>query len=166
MSTKAITVLFLCTGNSARSIIAEAVMNKEGRGRFKAYSAGCDPVGSVNPYALELLEAEGCAVGGLRSKSWDEFSEATGPSMEFICTVCDNAADEVCPVWPGAPISIHWGIADPAAVLGDGAAKRAAFRAAFDEIRRGLDAFMDCPLDSLDRAGIHRPLGALGKAAV
>jgi len=132
-------VLFLCTGNSARSILAEAYLNYAGRGRFHAYSAGSKPAGKVNPLALALLKEEGIPVSA-RSKSWDEF--AAGPAMDLVVTVCDNAAGEVCPVWPGAPRKAHWGVDDPAAVGGSDQEKRAAFWHAFDELKQRIDAFL------------------------
>ena len=132
-------VLFLCTGNSARSILAEAYLNHAGKGRFKAFSAGSKPAGRVNPLALELLKEQGISASA-RSKSWDEFT--AGPKMDLVVTVCDNAAGEVCPIWPGAPRKAHWGIDDPAAVQGSDAAKRAAFQRAFDELKQRIDAFL------------------------
>jgi arsenate reductase len=144
MSAKGTTVLFLCTGNSARSIMAEAIMNKEGAGKFKAFSAGSAPVGSVNPFALELL----------RSSPFN---------FDFVFTVCGNAAAEVCPVWPGRPMTAHWGIADPAAIAGSDADKRAGFAAAFDEIGSRVRAFMALPLGSLDRTALQREIEALGE---
>jgi arsenate reductase len=135
-------VLFLCTGNSARSILAEAYLNSAGTGRFKAYSAGSKPGGRVNPFALELLAKTRIDTAGLRSKSWDEFGAPGAPRMDFIFTVCDNAAAETCPYWPGRPATAHWGIADPAAVSGSDAQKGAAFEAAFSELSSRIDAFL------------------------
>lgn len=135
-------VLFLCTGNSARSILAEAYLNAAGKGRFRAYSAGSRPAGKVNPFALELLRNNGLATDGLRSKNWDEFSRAGAPKLDFIFTVCDNAAAEVCPVWPGQPITAHWGIADPAAAQGSDEDKRTAFLRAFRELSARIDMFL------------------------
>jgi arsenate reductase (thioredoxin) len=132
-------VLFLCTGNSARSILAEAYLNHAGKGRFRAYSAGSKPAGKVNPFALELLREQGIEASA-RSKSWDEFAAA--PRMDLVVTVCDNAAGEVCPLWPGAPRKEHWGVDDPAAVQGSDAEKRAAFQAAFDKLKSRIDAFL------------------------
>jgi arsenate reductase len=163
MSAKGTTVLFLCTGNSARSIMAEAIMNKEGAGKFKAFSAGSAPVGSVNPFALELLKINGYPVEALRSKSWDEFSGSSPFNFDFVFTVCGNAAAEVCPVWPGRPMTAHWGIADPAAIAGSDADKRAGFAAAFDEIGSRVRAFMALPLGSLDRTALQREIEALGE---
>jgi arsenate reductase (thioredoxin) len=135
-------VLFLCTGNSARSILAEAYLNHAGKGRFKAYSAGSHPGGKVNPFALELLASQGIDTAGVRSKSWDEFAKAGAPAIDLIFTVCDNAANEACPVWPGRPVTAHWGIADPAAVEGSDDEKRKAFRRAFSELSARIDAFL------------------------
>jgi arsenate reductase len=159
MSAKVTTVLFLCTGNSARSIMAEAIMNEEGAGKFKGFSAGSTPVGSVNPFALELLKARGYRMEGLHSKSWDEFSGSLAPEIDFVFTVCDNAAGEICPVWPGRPMTAHWGLRDPAAAVGSDADKRAAF----DEIRGRVRAFMKLPLETLDRRALQRALEALAE---
>jgi protein-tyrosine-phosphatase len=142
MDWQPLNVLFLCTGNSARSILAEAYLNSAGKGRFKAYSAGSKPAGRVNPFALELLQCKGIDCAGLRSKSWDEFGAPGAPRMDFIFTVCDNAAAETCPYWPGRPATAHWGIADPAAVNGSAAQKSAAFEAAFGELSSRIDAFL------------------------
>ena len=135
-------VLFLCTGNSARSILAEAYLNSAGCGRFAAYSAGSHPAGKVNPFALELLEKSRIATDGLRSKNWDEFARPGAPRMDFVFTVCDNAAGEVCPIWPGQPVTAHWGIQDPAAVQGSDEDKRKAFLKAFTELKTRIDLFM------------------------
>jgi len=138
-----VNVLFLCTGNSARSILAEAYLNAAGKGRFKAYSAGSKPGGRVNPFARELLEKNRIDSAGLRSKSWDEFAKADAPKMDFIFTVCDNAAAETCPYWPGKPVTAHWGIADPAAVAGSDDEKRKAFLNAFTELKARIDSFLE-----------------------
>jgi arsenate reductase (thioredoxin) len=134
-------VLFLCTGNSARSVLAEAYLNHAGKGRYRAFSAGSKPAGTVNPFALALLREEGIPAAA-RSKSWDEFAAPDAPQMDLVVTVCDNAAGEVCPVWPGAPRKAHWGVDDPAAVQGSDADKRKAFRRAFEELRQKIDAFL------------------------
>lgn len=155
-------VLFLCTGNSARSILAEAILNHAGGGRFRAFSAGSQPGGRVNPFAIELLEQQGLPAAELRSKSWDEFAAAGAPAFDFIITVCDNAAGEVCPVWPGKPTTAHWGIADPAAVQGSDDDKRRAFRQAFAEMNRRISLFVSLPLARLDAAAIKRELDQIG----
>jgi arsenate reductase len=157
-------VLFLCTGNSARSILAESLLNQRGQGRFHAYSAGSHPVGRVNPYALDLLRELGHPLEGLRSKSWDEFAAPGAPRLDFIFTVCDSAAGEVCPLWPGQPVTAHWGIPDPAAVTGSDADKRKAF----DEARRILDRrvslFVDLPLQILELPVLQERLREIGRA--
>ena len=135
-------VLFLCTGNSARSVLAEAYLNSAGKGRFRAYSAGSHPAGKVNPFALELLEKNRMPTAGLRSKNWDEFARSGAPKMDFVFTVCDNAAGEVCPVWPGRPHKEHWGVPDPAAVQGSDEEKREAFLSAFARLAGRIDAFL------------------------
>jgi arsenate reductase (thioredoxin) len=137
-----VNVLFLCTGNSARSILAEAYLNHAAKGRFRAYSAGSHPGGKVNPFALELLAKNGIPISGLRSKSWDEFAAPGAPKLDFVFTVCDNAAGEVCPIWPGRPSKAHWGVPDPAAVQGSDADKRQAFRDAFARLSSRIDAFL------------------------
>ena len=157
-------VLFLCTGNSARSILAEAYLNSVGKGRFKAYSAGSKPGGRVNPFALELLRKNGIDTTGLRSKSWDEFSGADAPKMDFVFTVCDNAAAEPCPYWPGQPMTAHWGVADPAAVQGAEAEKRRAFREAFAVLSRRIRLLVSLPLEKLDRLGLRKKLQEIGRA--
>jgi len=157
-------VLFLCTGNSARSIIAESVLRSVGAGRFDAYSAGSQPTGRVNPYALELLAQSGLHTDGLRSKSWDEFARPGAPTLDFVFTVCDNAAGEVCPVWPGQPMTAHWGIPDPAAVDGDEAAKRKAFADACHTLLHRIRIFASLPLDKLDRLSLQRRLDDLGRS--
>lgn len=144
-------VLFLCTGNSARSILAEALLNKAGRGRFHAFSAGSFPKGAVHPSALALVEALGLPTTGLRSKSWDEFAKPDAPQLDFVITVCDNAAGEVCPVWPGMPVTAHWGIPDPAAATGSDAEIAAAFALAARQMRARIDLFLSLPLASIDR---------------
>ncbi len=156
-------VLFLCTGNSARSILAEALMNHLGKGRFRAFSAGSHPTGNVNPYAIKLLENQGLPVEGLRSKSWDEFGTPDSPSLDFVFTVCDNATGEVCPFWPGQPITAHWGVEDPAAVEGDDAIKMLAFRQAFRELENRIKIFVGMSLESLDKAEAKNKLDEIGK---
>jgi arsenate reductase len=155
-------ILVLCTGNSARSIMAEALLNTMGAGRFKAYSAGSHPTGRVNPYATEQVRSLGCPVESLRSKSWDEFARPDAPVMDFIVTVCDNAAGEVCPVWPGKPVTAHWGFPDPAAVTGTEEEKRAAFARTMHQIRNRVQLFMSLPLETLDRMAVESRMRALG----
>lgn len=156
-------VLFLCTGNSARSILAEAILNRLGKGRFRAYSAGSFPTGAVNPYSLELLKQKGLPTEGLRSKSWDEFSSPDAPKMDFILTVCDKAAGETCPIWPGHPSTAHWGFADPAAVAGPESRMRAAFEKTFAEITARIRLFLALPLERLDRMSLQNELNAIGQ---
>lgn len=163
MSNKFFNVLFLCTGNSARSILAEALLNRLGQGRFRAYSAGSHPAGTVNPFALELLESSGLPVADLRSKSWDEFAAPPAPEFDFVFTVCDNAAGEVCPAWPGQPMTAHWGITDPAAVVGDDAAKRKAFHTAYAQLNRRLAIFTSLPLEKLDALSLKNRLDDIGR---
>ncbi len=159
MSDHPFNVLFLCTGNSARSILAEAVLNVEGRGKFRAYSAGSFPKGAVHPLALSLLKQVGLPIENLRSKSWDEF--ASGPEMDFVFTVCDNAANEVCPVWPGHPVTAHWGIPDPAAV--EGSAGEKAFREALTSLANRIRIFVALPFDKLDRLKLKSRLDDIGR---
>jgi arsenate reductase len=156
-------VLFLCTGNSARSIMAEAVLRREGAGRFNAFSAGSRPTGRVNPWAIDHLAANGLAIDGLRSKSWDEFAAPGAPEIDFIFTVCDNAAGEVCPVWPGQPITAHWGVPDPAAVEGGDEDKRRAFAAACNALAARIRLFTSLPLDKLDRMSLAHRLAEIGR---
>jgi arsenate reductase len=156
-------VLFLCTGNSARSIIAEALMNHVGRGRFRAYSAGSFPTGKVNPLATELLDTARIPHEGARSKSWDEFARPGAPQMDFILTVCDNAAGEVCPIWPGKPMTAHWGVPDPAAIEGGDEEKRAAFRDAASTLRRRIELLASLPIDKLDALAIRTRLDEMGR---
>lgn len=158
-------VLFLCTGNSARSILAEAVLNRLGGDRFRAFSAGSDPKGQVNPYALALLARLGYPTSELRSKSWNEFAQAGAPHLDFIFTVCDNAANEVCPVWPGRPMTAHWGIPDPASVTGDDKQIEAAFCQALLSLQRRIELFAALPVQSLDRLALKQHLDAIGAAA-
>lgn len=163
MTGKIYTVLFLCTGNSARSIMAEALLNAMGRERFKAYSAGSHPRKKVHPFAIELIEKRGLPVDDLRSKNWDEFVRPGAPRMDFVFTVCDNAAGEVCPVWPGQPVTAHWGIPDPAAVGGSDQEKRRAFIAAFTQLSARISLLLDLPLSSLDRKSMQKRLVDIGK---
>lgn len=156
-------VLFLCTGNSARSIIAEAYLNAAGGGRFVAHSAGSHPAGGVNPFALELLRKNRIDASGLRSKSWGEFARPGAPTLDFVFTVCDNAAGEVCPVWPGQPMTAHWGIQDPAAAQGADEHKRRAFLRAFSELSTRINLFMSLPIDKLDRLVLKKKLDEIGR---
>ena len=146
-------VLFLCTGNSARSILAEAYLNHAGCGRFTAHSAGSHPAGRVNPFVLELLRETGLPTAGARSKSWDEFARSYAPKIDFVVTVCDSAAAEVCPVWPGHPLKAHWGVPDPAAVEGTDEQKRHAFKDALTTLSRRIDLFLALPAEKLDEIG-------------
>lgn len=156
-------VLFLCTGNSARSIMAEAILNRIGLGRFKAWSAGSMPAGEVNPHAITLLKRQNHPTGGLRSKSWDEFSGPDAPKMDFVFTVCGNAANEVCPVWPGQPMSAHWGVPDPAAVEGTDAEIGLAFADAYRMLHNRISLFINLPMASLDRLSLQERLKAIGQ---
>src|SRR3954471_24610341 len=162
MTDEALNVLFLCTGNSARSILAEALVNHWGQGKFAGYSAGSLPKGKVHPIALELLAQMKLPTAGLRSKSWDEFAQPGAPRMDFVFTVCDNAAAEMCPVWPGHPMTAHWGVADPAAVAGSEADQWRAFAAAFRELEARIKAFMGLPVHALDRVGLQAELTEIG----
>ncbi|MFO0990959.1 MAG: arsenate reductase ArsC [Hyphomicrobiales bacterium] len=155
-------VLFLCTGNSARSIIAESILRKEGAAHFRSFSAGSQPKGEVNPLALKELEARGYPTDGLRSKSWDEFATADAPHLDFVFTVCDNAAGETCPIWPGQPMTAHWGIEDPAAVEGETWEKAAAFATAFRQLQSRLRVFLALPLASIDRMTLGARLRDIG----
>jgi protein-tyrosine-phosphatase len=157
-------VLFLCTGNSARSIMAEALLNRLGKGRFQAFSAGSHPTGRVHPMTLATLEQNHLSVQQARSKSWDEFATADAPPMHFVFTVCDNAAQETCPVWPGQPMTAHWGIADPAAVNGSDEDKQRAFTLAFRELSARIGIFTSLRLEALDQLTIQRHLDAIGKS--
>ena len=165
MTDRPYNVLFLCTGNSARSILGEALLNSLGKGRFRAWSAGSRPGGRVNPFALEILAKNGFATEGLRSKSWDEFAAPGAPEFDFIFTVCDSAAAETCPVWPGHPMSAHWGIPDPAAVEGDDETKRRAFRDAFSRLQRRISLLVNLPVQSLDKLSLQKQLAEIGKTA-
>ncbi len=156
-------VLFLCTGNSARSIVAECLLRQLGKGNFNAFSAGSFPKSYVHPLVLRLLLEQGFPVGGLRSKSWNEFASAGAPLMDFVLTVCDQAAGEVCPIWPGQPVTAHWGIPDPAAVDGSEAERMLAFREAFRSLERRLKIFVSLPISQLDRIALTRRVEAIGR---
>ncbi|MHB8216912.1 MAG: arsenate reductase ArsC [Candidatus Sulfotelmatobacter sp.] len=156
-------VLFLCTGNSARSIMAEAIMNHKGRPNFVAYSAGSHPSGAVRPEALQQLESAHIPASGLRSKGWDEFSRPDSPKLDFVFTVCDNAAKEVCPVWPGQPVSAHWGVPDPAAVRGTEEQVKKAFRDAFFLLDRRISLFLSLPLTTLDGFSLKKEIDNIGR---
>ena len=162
MTDKTYNVLFLCTGNSARSIMAEAILNVLGRGRFKAYSAGSHPSGQVQPMARELAEAIGFDVSQIRSKNWDEFAVEGAPEMDIVITVCDNAAGEACPVWLGHPALAHWGVPDPVTATGDEDDRRRAYTAAFATLRRRIELLLSLPLQSLDRLATQSRLGDIG----
>lgn len=164
MSERFYNVLFLCTGNSARSILAEAILNRLGAGRFEAHSAGSFPKGAVHPLALDLLQRENHPTATLRSKSWDEFATADAPPLDFVFTVCDQAAGEACPVWPGQPMTAHWGLPDPAAVDGTPAEQGLAFADTYRRLERRIGAFVNLPLASLDRMALQRRLVAIGEA--
>lgn len=161
---KALNVLFLCTGNSARSILAEAYLNARGEGRFFAFSAGSHPNGKVNPFALELLERNWIPTEGLRSKSWDEFAGHGAPKLDFVFTVCDNAAGETCPLWPGQPVTAHWGVEDPAAVVGTDDDKRKAFLKAFTELSARINLLLALPFEKLSRHVLKAKLDEIGKS--
>ncbi len=161
--TKIYNVLFLCTGNSARSILAEAILNREGTGRFRAFSAGSYPKGAVHPAALQLLGELAYPTADLRSKSWDEFAAAAAPELDFVFTVCDNAAGEMCPAWPGQPMTAHWGIEDPAAV--EGAGQQQAFLNAYHALKRRIGIFLCLPLESIDELSLQRRLREIGTSA-
>ncbi|MBK6742981.1 MAG: arsenate reductase ArsC [Hydrogenophilales bacterium] len=158
-------VLFLCTGNSARSILAESLLNSMtiGKGRFRAYSAGSHPSGAVNPFAIELLAKNHMPTEGLRSKSWDEFAQPGAPGLDFVFTVCDNAAGEVCPYWPGQPMTAHWGVPDPAAASGSDDDKRKAFFLAFNQLQNRINLFANLPFAKLDRMKLQEALNDIGR---
>ncbi len=162
MSDRTYNVLFLCTGNSARSIIAESVLNRFGAPRFRAFSAGSFPTGEVHPYALDLLRRRNYPVSDLRSKSWDEFAQPGAPQLDFVFTVCDRAAAEVCPIWPGQPVSAHWGLPDPAAAQGNDAERRLAFADTLRMLTNRIGAFVNLPLGALDRLSLQKQLDEIG----
>jgi arsenate reductase len=159
-------VLFLCTGNSARSIMSEVMMNAMAKGRFIAHSAGSMPTGTVNPFAVDLLQKNRLPTEGLRSKSWDEFAVAGAPPLDFVFTVCDNAAGEVCPMWPGQPVTAHWGVEDPAAIDGSEEDKRKAFFRAFTTLQRRIELFLSLPLGKLDKLSLQQRLNEIGRSGV
>jgi len=163
MSDRVFNVLFLCTGNTARSILAEKILAKDGAGKFRAFSAGSHPKGAVNPFALKVLKDAGYPTDGARSKSWDEFAQADAPQMDFVFTVCDSAAGEACPVWPGQPMTAHWGIEDPAAVEGTDIEKERAFVTAFRYLRNRISAFAAIPIERLDQLTLSSRLKEIGR---
>jgi arsenate reductase len=163
MTSRVYNVLFLCTGNTARSVLAEGILRKDGAGRFNAFSAGSQPKGVVNPFALKVLDAYGYPTEGFRSKSWDEFSGPDAPKMDFVFTVCDSAAGEACPFWPGHPMTAHWGIEDPAAVEGSDLEKERAFNQAFKYMRARISVFLALPLAKLDRMALGDQLKNIGR---
>jgi arsenate reductase len=163
MADRVYNVLFLCTGNSARSVMAEAILNHLGQGRFRAFSAGSHPSGRVNPIALDTIRIAGMGTDGLRSKSWDEFAAPGTPAMDFVFTVCDNAAGEVCPIWPGQPMTAHWGIEDPAAFLGSEAETRTVFLRAFRYLRNRIELFINLPIASLDKLSLQNRVDEIGR---
>src|SRR5512147_1001817 len=164
MADRVSTVLFLCTGNSARSILAESILNRAGNGRFRAFSAGSHPKGQVHPYALDLLKKMNHPTAGLRSKSWDEFADAGAPHLDFVFTVCDSAANEVCPIWPGQPMTAHWGVPDPAAAEGTEAERRLAFADAYRMLNNRISIFASLPIPSLDRLSLQKRLDEIGRS--
>lgn len=164
MAEKLYNVLFLCTGNSARSILAEGLLNAEGKGRFHAYSAGSFPKGAVNPFALKALQRAGIPAEGYRSKSWDEFAKPDAPVMDFVFTVCDDAAGEVCPVWPGHPVTAHWGVPDPAAVGGSDVDRMRAFRETLRILSNRIRVFSVLPIEKLNRLALKKHVDEIGRA--
>ena len=156
-------VLFLCNGNAGRSIMSEVIMNSMGRGKYTAYSAGSQPTGIVNPYAIELLQKNRLPIDGLRSKNWDEFAQPGAPKLDFVFTVCDETAGEVCPIWPGQPVTAHWGIDDPSLVEGDDELKRRAFFNAYAILQRRIELFLSLPLSKLDALAIQTRLNEIGR---
>ena len=165
MSDHLLNVLFLCTGNSARSILAEAIINRIGAGKFRGYSAGSQPKGEVNPSAIRLLKSLNYKTDDLRSKSWDEFAQPGAPHLDFVFTVCDNAANEVCPIWPGQPMTAHWGVPDPAAVTGSEGEIGAAFADTYRMLNNRITVFVNLPLASLDKLSLQRRLDDIGKGS-
>ena len=165
MTESVFNVLFLCTGNSARSILAESLLNHLGKERFRAFSAGSHPAGQVNPFTLELLQKNHFPAGDLRSKSWDEFAQPDAPRLDFVITVCDNAAGETCSVWPGQPMTAHWGIPDPAAVEGSDEIKRRAFESAMNQMQRRVSMFVSLPFNTLDSLKLQQAVRDIGQTA-
>lgn len=165
MTDRVYNVLFLCTGNSARSILAESLLNSLGNGRFRGFSAGSHPAGAVNPYVLELLEKSRLPTADLRSKSWDEFAQADAPRLDFVFTVCDKAAGEACPVWPGQPVTAHWGIPDPVAAEGTGDQKRHAVVEAMNQLQRRISMFVCLPFATLDKVRLQQAVELIGKSS-
>jgi len=163
MTQKLFNVLFLCTGNTARSVLAEGILRKVGAQKFNAFSAGSQPKGTVNPFALKVLAAHGCPADGYRSKSWNEYSGADAPRMDFVITVCDSAAGEACPLWPGQPVTAHWGVEDPAAAEGSDIEKERAFEQAFRYLSRRIEAFAALPMHSLDAMALEAEMRRLGR---
>lgn len=163
MNERIFNVLFLCTGNSARSILAESLLNHLGKGQFRAYSAGSHPAGQVNPLVRMLLEEQGMPVDGLRSKSWDEFAAPGAPALDFVFTVCDNAAGEICPIWPGQPMTAHWGIEDPAAMEGSEEIRKEAVSSAYRLLSRRISLFTSLPIQTLDRLSLQNQLNGIGQ---
>lgn len=163
MTDKTYNILFLCTGNSARSIIAEAILNRVGRGKFKAYSAGSHPKGEVHPFTLQLLKGLNCDTGFARSKNWDEFAAPGAPQMDFVFTVCDSAAAEACPVWPGQPMTAHWGLPDPAAAEGTDAERHLAFDEAYRMLNNRISIFVSLPMTSIDKLALQKRLHEIGR---
>ena len=163
MTEQPFNVLFLCTGNSARSVLAESILNKIGNGRFKAFSAGSHPSGAINPHVLEFLEKRNFPTADLRSKSWNEFAAPDGPALDFVFTVCDNAAGEVCPVWPGQPVTAHWGVEDPVSIDGDDDAKRKAVLTAFTLLNHRISLFASLPIAKLDAMSLKKELDEIGR---
>jgi arsenate reductase len=162
VSEKIYNVLFLCTGNTARSILAEGILARDGQGKFRAYSAGSQPKGMVNPFAIKVLQNFGYSTEGLNSKSWNVFASSDAPKMDFVFTVCDNAAGEACPLWPGQPMTAHWGIADPASVQGTDLDKERAFIEAFRFMRNRIQAFISLPMSAIDKMALKQELSTIG----
>ncbi len=163
LSDRVFNVLFLCTHNSARSVIAESILNRSGRGKFRAFSAGSHPKGQIHPYAIDLLRNLKFDVSGLRSKSWDEFAAPDAPRMDFVFTVCDDAAKEVCPIWPGQPMTAHWGVPDPSTAAGNEAEKRIAFANTYRMLQRRIDVFTSLPIASLARLTLQKKIDEIGR---